>query len=528
MNVSQPSGPGSFTPLRHVSTASSESSGRIHAEQVRLIYDQGFRAAIAAPVAAALLVALLWPSGSHTSALIWLLAAIPMGAFRFHQNLSYRSRTPAPDDTRSWGRRFVVGSAIAGSYFGIGAVVLFPQSSSTYQFVEILVYSLIAMTYVYSFSALKVAYFSVTVTTLGPLVVVLAIQPEYQTRMFAVGIVAFSAFMALYMLRINRLILGSLRLRFENVDLIHYLEASKTETEGLNERLRESRSLLESTLEASADGIASFDIHGRLATWNRKFLDMWQLTSHDESLTTQTRLLRHLLRRLARPTTAAQEALRTALRSDRPIHVELEFKDGTIYEARSEPQLIDNRPVGRVWSFHDITESRRVEARLVHLAHYDTLTGLPNRALFYDRLDQAVRRAYREGSQFALLYVDLDGFKQVNDRHGHEAGDKLLETTGQRLTASLRASDTAARVGGDEFVVILENIGGREKVAAVATNIGATLSADRGIGASIGVALYPTDATSPEALLSCADAAMYSAKADPTADVKFYQHRGTL
>ncbi len=524
MNVSQPSGPDSFAVPGEADTTSSASASRIYAEQVRLIYDQGLRAAIAAPVAAVLLVAVLWPAVSHTAALIWLLGAIPVGAFRFHQNLAYRRRTPAPDDARAWGRRFVLGSAIAGGYFGIGAVVLFPQHSPASQFVEILVFSLIAMTYAYSFSALKSAYFAVATTTLGPLAVALAMQPDYEARMFAVGIVAFGAFLALYMLRVNRLILGSLRLSFENLDLVHYLAASKVETEGLNERLRESRSLLESTLEASADGIASFDVHGRLATWNRKFLDMWQLNGDDESLTTQG-LVRHLLHRLARPTAAAREALRTALHSDQPIHVELEFKDGTVYEARSEPQLIDDRRFGRVWSFHDITESRRVEARLAHLAHYDSLTGLPNRALFFDRLHQAVRRAHREGSHFALLYVDLDGFKQVNDHHGHEAGDKLLETAGRRLMASLRASDTAARVGGDEFVVILESAGDREKIAALASTIGETLSADRGIAASIGVALYPADATSPEALLSCADAAMYAAKADPGVGVKFYRDR---
>ena len=169
----------------------------------------------------------------------------------------------------------------------------------------------------------------------------------------------------------------------------------------------------------------------------------------------------------------------------------------------------------------DITEQKRAEERIQRMAHHDSLTGLPNRLLFNDRLGQAISLARRDTRQFALLYLDLDKFKPVNDSLGHDAGDELLRNVAKRIRQRVRESDTVARVGGDEFTVILRDINGRENVAAVAEKIVASLarpfhlelrkqSVD--IGASIGIALYPDDARDHETLIKLADAAMYNAK----------------
>lgn len=169
----------------------------------------------------------------------------------------------------------------------------------------------------------------------------------------------------------------------------------------------------------------------------------------------------------------------------------------------------------------DITEHKLVAKRIQRVAHHDVLTGLPNRLLFNDRLAQAISLAKRDSSGFALLFIDLDKFKPVNDTFGHAAGDQLLQGVATRIRCEVRESDTVARVGGDEFVVILPEIATREVAQAVAQKIIASIAfpfqlgiqnQSVKVGASIGIAIYPSDATDADALIKAADIAMYSAK----------------
>ncbi len=167
----------------------------------------------------------------------------------------------------------------------------------------------------------------------------------------------------------------------------------------------------------------------------------------------------------------------------------------------------------------DITERKLLQEQLAHMAHFDALTGLPNRALFFDRTSQAVTLAKRENRRCGILFVDLDGFKNVNDTHGHEAGDQLLRLVAERLRSTLRASDTVARMGGDEFTVILATLKERGDAALVAEKILGRLSQPMAIGeavchigASIGISIFPDDAEDAEKLLHGADSAMYEVK----------------
>lgn len=166
-----------------------------------------------------------------------------------------------------------------------------------------------------------------------------------------------------------------------------------------------------------------------------------------------------------------------------------------------------------------LTRLKRTSDQLAHLAFHDPLTGLPNRALFYDRLGQAIARARRARTGFAVLYLDLDGFKAVNDSFGHDVGDALLQQAAQRIRGCARESDTVARMGGDEFTLILCDIEAAQRVRRVTDCLLHTLSTpfivggrSCQVGASIGVALYPDHATTADALVKCADAAMYWAK----------------
>lgn len=167
----------------------------------------------------------------------------------------------------------------------------------------------------------------------------------------------------------------------------------------------------------------------------------------------------------------------------------------------------------------DINERKLLEDKLEAMAHYDALTALPNRALFFDRLGQAISQTKRSQGQFALMFVDLDGFKAVNDTFGHDTGDAVLKAVSEHLLECVRESDTVARMGGDEFTIILRAIRGAEDAAAVAEKILAALAPplhllghECRIGASLGIVLYPQHGSNAEELLSQADNAMYAVK----------------
>ena len=179
----------------------------------------------------------------------------------------------------------------------------------------------------------------------------------------------------------------------------------------------------------------------------------------------------------------------------------------------------------------DIRERKHAEERLARLAHYDPLTDLPNRDLFRDRLTQAMQRARRHNRLLALLFLDLDNFKDVNDTLGHSAGDQLLKQIGARLQRCLRGEDTVGRLGGDEFTILIEDLESIEQLQVVLDKllrelaIGVTLGGTEVfVTASIGATLYPLDDADAESLLKQADAAMYQAKSSGRNNYQFYSH----
>ncbi len=191
-----------------------------------------------------------------------------------------------------------------------------------------------------------------------------------------------------------------------------------------------------------------------------------------------------------------------------------------------DPSSLATRYVG---IYTDITERKRSEEELWRRANFDVLTGLPNRMLLHERLDRALARAGREASVVALLFVDLDGFKPINDRFGHHAGDAVLHGVAERMQSKIRESDTAARLGGDEFVILLQAVGSDDDVRQVAQAVLAAVQEPLkwegqaiGVSCSIGIALFPRHAHDREGLLAQADAAMYRAKAAGKGCVSLY------
>jgi diguanylate cyclase (GGDEF)-like protein len=185
---------------------------------------------------------------------------------------------------------------------------------------------------------------------------------------------------------------------------------------------------------------------------------------------------------------------------------------------------------GAVIVFHDVGVARAMSLRMSYLAQHDFLTGLPNRMLLSDRLTQAIASAHRYGKSLALLFLDLDHFKHINDSVGHAIGDQLLRSIAGRLVACVRSSDTVSRQGGDEFVILLSEVTRAEDAALTAEKILAAASRphridhqDFQITASVGIGVYPDDGTDAETLLKNADLALFHAKAHGRSNHQFFK-----
>ena len=203
------------------------------------------------------------------------------------------------------------------------------------------------------------------------------------------------------------------------------------------------------------------------------------------------------------------------------VEAQLRRKDGSIITALVSGKIVDMAGEQCVLAnAHDVTEQRQHAEYLERIAHHDPLTGLPNRLLLGDRLRQAIARNQRGDDLIAVCYLDLDGFKEINDRFGHEAGDELLIEVADRLKACVRGGDTVARLGGDEFVVLLAGLANEEEYRIALKRLLQTVSApytvdngeQAGVTASIGVTLFPNDQVDPDTLVRHADHAMYAAK----------------
>jgi diguanylate cyclase (GGDEF)-like protein/PAS domain S-box-containing protein len=190
----------------------------------------------------------------------------------------------------------------------------------------------------------------------------------------------------------------------------------------------------------------------------------------------------------------------------------------------------DGAVTGSVVAFHDVSAARAKSVEMSRLAQHDSLTGLPNRVLFNDRLTQAISLAMRQDKQLAVLFVDLDQFKKINDSLGHAVGDKLLQSVADRLVNCVRRTDTVSRLGGDEFVVLLSQVEHEEDAAVSARKILRALAAPHtvddknlDISVSIGVSTYPSDAADAESLMNKADTAMYEAKKQGRNNYQFFR-----
>jgi diguanylate cyclase (GGDEF)-like protein/PAS domain S-box-containing protein len=283
-------------------------------------------------------------------------------------------------------------------------------------------------------------------------------------------------------------------------------------------RLREALSLLTATLDSTADGILVVDGGGRITSFNRRFSEMWRLPESLLETRDDSAVLAFVLDQLDKPEIFLTKVEELYSQPETESDDIIEFKDGSVFERHSRPQRVDGTVVGRVWSFRDVTDRKRLEDELSYQAFHDSLTGLANKALFQDRLQHAAARIERTGGHLAVLFIDLDNFKTVNDSLGHAAGDEMLSRVAEVLVGCLRKVDTAARLGGDEFAVLVEDIGDRGDAVKLAERILTALrqpvtAGGKDVSATVSIGItFDTPGITSDQLLRNADLAMYTAK----------------
>jgi diguanylate cyclase (GGDEF)-like protein/PAS domain S-box-containing protein len=294
-----------------------------------------------------------------------------------------------------------------------------------------------------------------------------------------------------------------------------------TEQKQVQNALRLSNERLKLAIESIGDGIWDWNMDSGEVLYSRRFLDMfgysehalpnryeaWESHVHPDDLS------------------HARAAVQTGIRTGEPGMAEYRFQcaDGSWKWVRSRVTVVDygehDKPLRLLGTMSDISEIRKSDELVWRQANFDALTGLPNRRLFRDRLDQEVKKAHRSPQRLGLMFIDLDRFKEVNDLLGHDTGDRLLVEAARRVAHCVRDSDTVARLGGDEFTVILSELNDAAHVEDIAQKILHALaqpfSLDQHtvyISGSLGIALYEDGASTAEQMIRNADQAMYAAK----------------
>jgi diguanylate cyclase (GGDEF)-like protein len=317
-----------------------------------------------------------------------------------------------------------------------------------------------------------------------------------------------------------------------------------TEQKRAREEIELSNTILRTEQEVSPDAILVVNENQKIISYNQQFIDLWKLPDYMVHAHLDAPVLKAVADQVENPEAFVERVLYLYQHRNEKSREEILLSDGKIIDRYSAPiAATDGKYYGRVWYFRDITERKRDEELIRNLAFNDALTNLPNRRLLLDRMKQAMVASKRSGRYGAVMFLDLDNFKPLNDLYGHDMGDLLLIEVANRIARCVREIDTVARFGGDEFVVMLSELDADREFSSgqasiVAEKIRVALAEPylltsrqpddnestikHHCSSSIGVVLFINNETSPEEVLKWADIAMYRAKAGGRNRVCFY------
>jgi diguanylate cyclase (GGDEF)-like protein/PAS domain S-box-containing protein len=520
------------------------SDSPLQAEQIRLLFRFSLVGYLATLLVIFILGAILWEDLAQPALFLWFVAVSLVGVGRY---LLYKAfiREPRPaEQMAAWERRFLVGSMLAGLCWMALGTVLLPDSGRMVQRLSVVMLVMLLMTGAVAYYAPhRYAYKITAFLGLVPLAVTLGRSGE-RNQMFLSGVILVLAMVLPYVhARVHRALVDSLTTRKARESLSTELESERSRLQKVNDALVEEHAerlkaqqgellaaqKLRMHFESTPLAVVEWDRRSHVTAWNPAAEAIFGFPAYEvlgkpiaPILTTPAE--REDMESMCRELLESGEGNKTTLvnvaRNGRTIHCEW-----------YNTPLVDAQ--GNVTGFaslvQDITERLNTERTIHYMAHHDALTGLPNRRLMQDRLNQAIMAARRKQRHVAVLFLDLDRFKVVNDTLGHDTGDFILKDVARRLVACVREVDTVSREGGDEFVIILPDLERPENARVVADKILEELARPVEIGGheihvtpSIGISHYPNDATDVHQLLKHADNAMYQAKDAGRNTVRFF------
>ena len=505
----------------------------IFVEQVRLLYRFSLVGYLAELMVTFLLGAILWNELDQRPILfVWFVAASLVVVGRYLLYKFFIHANPSPEQLSAWESRFVVGCILMAVLWGLMGSVLLPTTSQAQLPVMMLV-ALLTTGAVAYLAPHKTLFTLTALVSLLPIGVITLSFGDRASSMLGAAIVVLAGLLAVVHGKVHKALLDSLTARFDNVLIAMRLEEETNRVERANraleqesvDRRKAERSelltlqRLKLHLERTPVAFIEWDMEFRVSSWNPAAETIFGHTASQvigesgyilvnggveserfASMWTELMQTRHSTRVSMTNKTRRAEEIST--------------------EWYNTPLVDENNEVIGVASLvQDVTERLNTERTIHYMAHHDSLTGLPNRRLMQDRLNQAILSARRQQHHVGLLFIDLDRFKLVNDTLGHETGDYVLRDVSKRLAKVVREGDTVSREGGDEFVIVLPDLEKPEFAQVVADKILSELARpfevsghELTVTASIGISHYPNDATDIQHLLKHADSAMYQAK----------------
>jgi diguanylate cyclase (GGDEF)-like protein/PAS domain S-box-containing protein len=515
----------------------------IRAEATRLLYRFSLVGYLAELIITFLLGALLWHElDARPMLFLWFAIAFVVMLGRYMLYKLFMRANPATLRLPVWEKRFVVGTFITAVLFGMMGSVLLPKAMAA-QLPIMMLLSLLCTGAVAYYAPHKSMFSFFAFFVLLPMGVLTMGFGDRSGSMLGAAIIILTGVLVAVHAKVHRALIDSLSARFDNVMIATRLQEEQARVERANraleqeamDRQKAERSELLALqrlrlhLDRTPLGVIEWDMDFRVTSWNPSAEAIFGYSGADvigESAYSfvqgpqESERLASMWTELLQTKGSTRVTLANKTKQGETIHTEW----------YNTPLVDGNQKVVGVASLvQDITERLNTERTIHYMAHHDALTGLPNRRLMQDRLNQAIMQARRLQKHVGLLFIDLDRFKLVNDTLGHDTGDYVLRDVAKRLSKVIRDGDTVSRDGGDEFVVVLPELEKADYAQVVAAKILTELAKpievaghELTVTASIGIAHYPNDATDVQQLLKHADSAMYQAKDAGRNTARFY------
>lgn len=520
------------------------SFGPVREEQIRLLFRFSLVGYLATLLVIFILGAVLWENMDRPLLFAWFVAISLITVARYALYKLFINREPPPSELGRWERRFLVGSFLTSLCWAAIATVLLPDAGHPAQRMTVVMLVTLLVTGAVGYYAPHPHAFKVTAFVgLVPFALTLGFSGD-RVQMFLSGAILLLAGLLPYVHeKLNRALVDSLAVRQDRAALTSELEIERVRLQQANDALAEemvgrlkaqqaeliAAQKLRMHVERTPLAVIEWDRDHRVTAWNPAAEAIFGFPAREALGKTAIELV--VPPANAAAVTAMWDEL-VETRDGTKVSLENVTRTGAAIHCEwYNTPLVD--PGGRVVGFaslvQDVTERLNTERTIHYMAHHDALTGLPNRRLMQDRLNQAIMQARRKQRHVAVLFLDLDRFKLLNDTLGHDTGDYILKDVARRLGTCVREVDTVSREGGDEFVVILPDLERPENARIVADKILREFARPVEIGGqeihittSIGISHYPSDATDVNHLLKHADSAMYQAKDSGRNTVRFF------